>query len=89
MRRFAKRLYVIGDKLRQSRVDSILVGGASAFDGTNLQTGLATYAHEQHGRVQKHSEFFDGAGVKVAAAADDFERQDDNAASSFGSIYRD
>ncbi|SIC70822.1 Uncharacterised protein [Mycobacteroides abscessus subsp. abscessus] len=52
---FAKTVWHVGDKLAALRMDSVLLQGAGACEGTALMSGLRAHAFEQQDHVTNHA----------------------------------
>lgn len=74
VRGFAKDMYRVSDTLSNMSIDSVLLSGSAACQGTAFVSGLSTHATEQHGEVQKLAEHLDGFGSGILHAVDAIER---------------
>ncbi|SHP16253.1 Uncharacterised protein [Mycobacteroides abscessus subsp. bolletii] len=77
---FAKKVWHVGDKIAALRMDSVLLQGAGACEGTALMSSLREHAFEQQDHVtalaQKHDQLVD----ELKYTAEDFRRTDSGSA---------
>lgn len=76
VRGFAKVVYDVSDTLAALRIRDVFLSGASACDGTVLNSGLVAHAGTQNDEMHLLTGDLDGFGDAVLGAIDAFERQD-------------
>ncbi len=78
---FAKTVWHVSDKLAALRMDSVLLQGAGACEGTALMSGLRAHAFEQQDHVTNHARRLDGLVDELKHAAEEFRRTESTNAS--------
>lgn len=83
---FAKKVWHVSDKLAAMRMDSVLLQGAGACEGTALMSGLREHAYEQQDHVttlaQKHDQLVD----ELKYTAEDFRRTEERNTGRIGDV---